>query len=56
MGCVDTLSRSYMGYIQSLSHVQLFAIPWAAVGQASLSFTTSQSLLTLMSTESVNAV
>ena len=34
--------------IQSLSHVQLFAILWTAVGQACLSFTVSQSLLKLM--------
>ena len=39
--------------IQSLSHAQLFMIPWAAAGQASLSITNSQSLLKLMSTESV---
>ena len=35
--------------IQSLSHVQLFATPWTAVRQASLSLTISQSLLKLMS-------
>ena len=35
--------------VQSLSHVQLFAIPWAAALQASLSITNSQSLLKLMS-------
>ena len=39
--------------VQSLSHVQLFAIPWTAARQASLSITKSQSLLKLMSTESV---
>ena len=39
--------------VQSLSHVQLFATPWAAARQASLSFTISWSLLKLMSTESV---
>ena len=39
--------------VQSLSHVQLFAIPWAAASQASLSFTVYQSFLKLMSTESV---
>ena len=33
--------------------VQLFMIPWTAVCQASLSFSISQSLLELMSTESV---
>ena len=39
--------------IQSLSCVQLFAIPWTAVHQASLSITNSQSLLKLMSIKSV---
>ena len=39
--------------IQSLSLVQLFATPWTAACQASLSLTNSQSLLKLMSIESV---
>ena len=39
--------------VQSLSHVQLFATPWTAVHQASLSITNSQSLLKLMSIELV---
>ena len=39
--------------VQSLSHVQLFATPWTAAHQASLSITNSQSLLKLMSIESV---
>ena len=39
--------------VQSLSHVQLFATPWIAAHQASLSITSSQSLLKLMSIESV---
>ena len=39
--------------VQSLSHVQLFATPWTAACQASLSFTISQSLLKLMSIEMV---
>ena len=39
--------------VQSLSHIWLFATPWTAACQASLSFTISQSLLKLMSTESV---
>ena len=38
--------------VQSLSHVQLFAIPWAEACQASLSFFISQSLFRLMSIES----
>ena len=39
----------YFVAIQSLSYVQLFEIPWTAAHQASLSFTTSQSFLKLMS-------
>ena len=39
--------------IQSLSHVRLFATPWTAARQASLSVTNSQSLLKLKSIESV---
>ena len=39
--------------VQSLSHVQLFATPWTAAHQASLSIANSQSLLKLMSIESV---
>ena len=38
---------------QSLSCVWLFATPWTAAPQASLSITNSRSLLKLMSTESV---
>ena len=43
----------YFGGVQSLSRVCLFAAPWTAARQASLSFTVSQSLLKLMSIESV---
>ena len=39
--------------VQSLSHVQLFVIPWNAACQASLSITNSRNLLKLMSSESV---
>ena len=39
--------------VQSLSHVWLFATPWTAACQASLSFTIFQSLLKLMSIELV---
>ena len=39
--------------VQSLSHVWLFGTPWTAARQASLSITNSQSLLKLMSIESV---
>ena len=38
---------------KSLSQVRLFATPWTAACQASLSITNSQSLLELMSVESV---
>ena len=39
--------------VQSLSHVQLFATPWIAACQASLSITNSRSLLKLISIELV---
>ena len=39
--------------VQALSRVRLFATPWTAACQASLSITSSQSLLKLMSIESV---
>ena len=39
--------------VQSLCHVQLLATPWTTARQASLSITNSQSLLKLMSIESV---
>ena len=39
--------------IQLLSHVQLFATPWTAARQASLSITNSRSLLKPMSLKSV---
>ena len=39
--------------VQSLSHVWLFVTPWTAACQASLFFTVSQSLLKLMSIESL---
>ena len=43
----------YFSSVQSLSRVQLFVTPWTAEHQASLSITNSQSLLRLMSIESV---
>ena len=46
-------SFSIFVVVQSLSHVWLFAIPWAAACQASMSFTGSQTLLKFMSIESV---
>ena len=39
--------------VQSLSHVRLFVTTWSAACQTSLSITNSQSLLKLMSIESV---
>ena len=49
--CAVTISTSVV--VQSLSCVRLFVTPWTAACQASLSFTISQSLLKLMSIESV---
>ena len=46
------ISRT-LSSVQSLSHVQLFATPWTAARQASMSITNSWSLPKLMSTESV---
>ena len=40
-------------FVQLLSHVWLFVTPWTPAHQASLSFSISQSLLKLMSIESV---
>ena len=48
-----TLKLNFPIVFQSISHVWLFATPWTEACQASLSFTVSQSLLKLMSTESV---
>ena len=39
--------------VQSLSHVRLFATPWTAASQASLSITSARSLFTLVSIKSV---
>ena len=46
-------TKSSFSSVQLLSHVQLFATPWTAACQASLSVTNSQSLLKLMCIESV---
>ena len=43
----------FVALLQSLSRVRLFATPWTAACQASLSFTISRSLLKLMSFESM---
>ena len=47
------LSMPQFSSVQSLSHVWLFATPWTAARQASLSITNSRSLPKLMSIESV---
>ena len=49
----DLMESYQRPLIQSLSHVKLFTTPWTSAHQASLSITNSQSLLKLMSTESV---
>ena len=52
--CVFQSSASFaLVVVQSPSHVPLFATPWTAARQASLSFTISWSLLKFMSIESV---
>ena len=50
---IHTLIILLFSSVQSLSHVQLFATPWIAARQASLSITNSQSLPKLMFVESV---
>ena len=47
------VSLSQFSSVQSLSRVRLFATPWIAARQASLSITNSRSSLRLMSIESV---
>ena len=47
------IARRNISSVQSLSHVWLFTTPWTAARQASLFITNSQSLLKLMSIESV---
>ena len=49
----EILISYHLSSVQSLSHVQLFATPWFAACQASLSITNSRSSLKLMSIESV---
>ena len=48
-----SITGSILSSVQLFSHVQLFAAPWTAAHQASLSITNSQSLLKLMSITSV---
>ena len=47
--CAYTQLPLHLSSVQSLSHVRLFATPWTAACQASLSITNSRSLLKLMS-------
>ena len=49
----NVFHQSYHIVVQSLSCVRLFVIPWTVAHQASQSFTNSQSVLKLMSIESV---
>ena len=46
-------NNKFEAEVESLSRVPLFATPWTAVHQASLSITSSRSLLKFMSIESV---
>ena len=50
---LPVISKVQLTVDQSLNFVQLFVTPWTATCHASLSFTISQSLLKLMSIESV---
>ena len=50
---VSGKARNFPSSVQSLNCVLLFATPWTAAHQASLSITNSRSLLKLMSIESV---
>ena len=50
---IAALGSDFLGRFQLLSRVRLFVTPWTAACQASLSITNSQSLLKLMSIESV---
>ena len=50
---LNKLNISSVQSVQSLSHVWLFATPWTAARQASLSIANSQCLLKLMSIELV---
>ena len=53
MAAVSICSDFQFSSVQSLSRVRLFATPWIAACQASLTFTNFWSLLKLMSVESV---
>ena len=49
----NTKNETHISSVQSLSRVRLFATPWTAARQASLSITNSQGLLKLMPIKSV---
>ena len=49
----ETNTTLYINSVQLLSHIRLFATPWTAACQASLSITNSRRLLKLVSIESV---
>ena len=51
--CIVPRTVPQLSSVQSLSCVRLFVTPWTAACQASLTITNSQSLLKLMSIESV---
>ena len=53
---LESPAGALISSVQSLSCVWLFATPWAAACQASLSITNSRSLLKLMSIQSVYAI
>ena len=55
LAMVDGFFYHFSSFVQSLSQVRLFATPWSAAGQASLSITSSRSLFKLMSIELVMA-
>ena len=50
---VNLIWKTFSYFVQLLSPIQLFATPWTAAHQASLSFAISRSLLKLMSIESM---
>ena len=51
--CLSQSQVTGISSVQSLSRIRLFATPWTAAHQASLSITNTRSLLKLMSLESV---
>ena len=50
---ISVYQTQLISSVQLLSWIQLFVTPWTAAPQASLSITNSQSLLKLLSIESV---